>query len=132
MASLAPLVIYNEHTVLGVANTAGANSAGLGVHTIDFSAVAVGNTTINSIGNTTANSTGANGYTVLPGGVIMQWGTGVAGTPATFVVKFPANVLSFHVQGTQANVTLATANSTTVSATASAGTPTFSYIAVGR
>jgi hypothetical protein len=130
MSSIQPLVINNEHTVLGVANTNG------GPHTIDLSSsIAVGNSTLNSTGNSTANSASANGYTVLGGGVIMQWGSGVAnstGNSLSFPVAFPTNVYSFHVTGTQANVTVATANSTKLTVTSSAGTPTFSWMAIGR
>jgi hypothetical protein len=145
---LSPISIYHEFMVLGCANTSGnsfvlAPSADLNDNigqsnnrfTNVFSyGLSLGNTTINSYGNTTANSASANGYTVLPGGVIMQWGSGVAnttGNTVTYSVPFAVNVFSFHVTGSQANVTIATANTTKIVVTASAGAPIFTWLALG-
>jgi len=147
---LQPIVLYNEGlTVIGCQNTSGNSfvfapsldlNDNIGLPNNRFAnvytyGVSIGNNTFNSYGNSTANSASANGYTVLSGGVVLQWGSGVAntiGNTVTFPVQFPANVFQFVVTGTQANVTVATANSTKGVVTSSAGTPTFSYIAIGH
>lgn len=95
-------------------------------------ALGQGNATISSLGNSTVNSTANVGYTVLTGGVIMQWGTGAAGTAQTFPVAFPTNVFSWSINGQTANVTFSTANSTKIAVTASSGTPVFNYIVLGN
>lgn len=143
------IVLHKEFTVLGCANVSGNsytiapsadNNDSLGSTTMKWSNVfsygmTLGNTTINSTGNTTANSASANGYTVLPGGVVLQWGNALANTTGNtvmFPVPFTVNVYSFHVTGSQANVLQSTANSTAAVVFSSAGTPTYSWLAIGR
>jgi hypothetical protein len=137
MSAIIPIVIYKEYTVLGVSNTAGAtiNSP----HTLDVSTagnLALGNNTINSFGNSTANSSGVTGYTVLPGGVILQWGTisgNTTGNSANFALKFPTMVLSFSVDGAgRANVAAVTTNTSAITVTSTVGIPVLNYTAIGR
>ena len=146
---LQPISLLNLGvTVLGSQNTSGnsfvlAPSADLndniGLTTSRFAnvftyGISLGNTTINSYGNSTVNSSSANGYTVVSGGVILQWGTGVANTTGNtvqFAVPFPTACYSFTVLG-QANIISGSSNTTKGVVTSSAGTPTFTYTAIGR
>ena len=147
---ISPIILVQEGiTVLGCQNTSGnsfvfAPSSDLNdniglpnnrfVNVYSYG-ISLGNNTFNSYGNSTANSAYANGYTVLPGGVVMQWGSGVAnttGNTVTFPVPFSTAVYSFSVTGTQVNVTVATANTTKLTVTSSAGTPTYQWTALGR
>ena len=46
-------------------------------------------------GKCSANSLSANGYSKLPGGLIIQWGQGAAGVASvTFPIPFPNNLFS--------------------------------------
>ena len=147
---LQPIVLWNEGvTVLGCQNTSGnsfvfapsmdlndniglPNNRFVNVYSYGLS---LGSANLNSYGNSTANSASANGYTVLPGGVVMQWGSGLAnttGNTVTFPVPFSTAIYSFSVTGTQVNVTLATANTTKLTVTSSAGTTTYQWTALGR
>lgn len=98
----------------------------------------LGNIALNSIGNATANSSATPGYTVLPGGVIMQWGTGIAnaaGNVQNFPFQFPVGtVLNISVTGTAPNNIYITANSNsslTVASGSGNGDPAYNFIVLG-
>lgn len=151
---LSPITIGNEYTVLGCANVSGnsfviAPSAdlndNLGLSNNRFANVFaygmnLGNSSFNSYGNSTANSqansTNISGYTVLPGGVIMQWGTGAGSTSGNsqpFKVTFPSNVFTVMITGTQANnIYLAASNSSAANVISVGASATYQFLAIGH
>lgn len=85
-----------------------------------------------------ASSPGNSGYTFLPGGMIIQWGTvlaSTAGAPASFPISFPAQVFSIagniQAAGPQA-FTIKSVNTSGATFQSSAGSQTMNYIAIGN
>ena len=113
-----------------------------GTNTVLFYAGGANIITANSTGMSLANSSAtANGYTWLPNGLLMQWGTLVVNTvsSATFTTTFPTGVLSVTVTpiGSSligANTPRVSATNTSVATIVSATTLTTNtayYIAIG-
>lgn len=102
-----------------------------------------------SILSTATPLSGASGWTYLPSGIIMQWGSGTVTVPqiltaVNFPVKFPNQCLNVQVTPTNTNNGVTTPviyintlgyTQTTFSVAcypgAAAGTPGFTYLAIG-
>jgi len=102
--------------------------------------------TIHASYSTFANQTGTNssGWTFLPGGLLMQWGTftGASGSTVTFPVTFSSAVFSVQMTVFQnttnrhfayaRSVGLASFTTTQLDSGGSAETNTFSWISIGK
>jgi len=104
-----------------------------GVSTLYFSPESAGTEIIMS---GTPPTVAASGSTFLPGGVILKWGTGTAGTAVTFGTAFPNNCYSVVVTTQAAETAISwiyvTARATTGFNTKDLNTWGFQYIAIGN
>lgn len=88
--------------------------------------------TASILGSVASPAVGSDGYTYLPSGIIIQWGTGTSSNPATFAIQFPTRCIQAVITPRTAGISVFNNGmSATQLQVTSTGIGTWGYIAIG-